>query len=450
MQNKFMFDQVARFLTTRCQPDASVLLAFSGGSDSVALLQLLLEFRQRHPLKLALAHVDHGWRKESDQEAKKIVEMAEKLKLPVHIKKLDPLLMKGNLEAACREERLRFFASLCSEYGYQAVLLAHHADDVAETVLKRVLEGATLSYLSPLNQETYIYGIKIWRPLLAVSKQQILSFLKEKELKWIDDKTNRDPKFLRARFRLQILPYLSEVFGKKVSPGLCQIATEARELRDYLDDQVRTYMDKVVVGSWGSFLDLSGKKPSSLFEFKYLVRQFCKESSFALSRESIHQVVQLTRERIANKSFICNGEDGFQILYIDRGRLFIPKRNLPLLSEDSLQIFEGKDQFFGEWKIRMIACSVLKNEKPTSWLDLWKKGKGEVILPQGSYHMGAPDSCLSKFWTAQKIPSFLRKHVPVVFKGNDVIHEFLSGERKNGNFTLSKEWIKLTISYEQS
>ena len=148
-----MIHTLIKFFEGRYRQNMPLLLAFSGGPDSLALLHLLMEFHKIRPLKLAIAHVDHGWREESAEEAAQIALMAANLGLPLHLRKLDPKHLSGNLEAACREERFRFFASLCRDHGYQAVLLAHHADDLAETVLKRALEGASLPRLAAVRTE---------------------------------------------------------------------------------------------------------------------------------------------------------------------------------------------------------------------------------------------------------------------------------------------------------
>lgn len=298
-----MLNVVVNFLKERCNGEKPVLLAFSGGPDSLALFHLLIE--SCHAKKFAVAHVDHGWREESASEAREIASMAEKYQLTFHLKTLDPAAMSGNLESACREERYRFFASLCKEHDYQGVLLAHHADDVAETVLKRALEGVALPYLHALRPEVVIHGVKVWRPFLSVSKKQLLNWLEERKLKGFEDKTNLDPRFLRGRFRAQLLPYLSEMFGKKISSGLCQLSQEAGELRDYLDDRIAPYLDDLVDKGTGEYtLDLRKHCPSHLFELKYLIRQFCKKGDFMLSRDCVHKAAVFLLKKSFNKVFL--------------------------------------------------------------------------------------------------------------------------------------------------
>lgn len=318
-----MLVKLSKFFSAYLDEEKPVLLAFSGGPDSLALLHLLIEYRQKHSLSFALAHVDHGWREESGAEARQIEEMAAQLSVPFHLKKLQPAEMKAkNLEAACREERLLFFSALCQQYHYQAVLLGHHADDLAETVLKRTLEGVTLPYLAALRPEIALYGMKVWRPLLPFTKSKILSWLEERGLQGFVDKTNQDTRFMRARMRLDILPQLSEVFGKQVSSGLCQIAEEAGELRDYLDEKIQSYLDGILIVGEGCQLDLSQECPKHLFELKYLIRQFCKRAGFSLSRECVEKAAIFVLEGAFHKSFLTK-----------KGELCIHKRQLTIRSK---------------------------------------------------------------------------------------------------------------------
>lgn len=316
-----LLQAVTEFLRKRYKNEYPLLLAFSGGPDSLALLHVLLEYSRRFPLKVALAHVDHGWRPESAQEADLIGKMAAGLGLPLHIKRLDPKAMQGNLEAACREERLTFFGDLCREYGYGAILLGHHADDQAETVLKRTLEGVALPYLAGMHSETLLYDLKLWRPLLSVTKKQVLAWLEQRGLKGFEDSTNKDPRFLRGKFRTRIIPLLSEEFGKEIAPALCRLGEEAEQLHEYLNSQVAPYLDQAVSGPFGSLLDLSLNCPASPVISKHLIRCFCERHLFALSKDALETAALLLETGAANKQI----KTGPHTLSIDRKRLSIGK-----------------------------------------------------------------------------------------------------------------------------
>ena len=151
---------------------------------------------------------------------------------------------------------MAFFASLCTTYDYQAVLLAHHANDQAETVLKRVFEGVALPYLCGVRPETEIFGVKFMAPLLSISsKEQIFRWLESHGLKGFQDETNTDPRFLRGGFAQAFFLSLRKSLANKSMRSLCRIGTEAGELRNYLNERVHPYFSQMVKGKMGSFLD---------------------------------------------------------------------------------------------------------------------------------------------------------------------------------------------------
>ena len=175
-------------------PADRVLVAVSGGPDSVALLHLLFDLREELQLHLEVAHLQHGIRgEEAKEDARFVSELAEKLGVPFHLKEVNlPRIRsaagKGNLEALARAERLRFFADVVREQSLDKVATAHTQDDQAETVLMRFLRGSGMKGLggmAPVHRIDSIgtdspSGLIVIRPLLEVSKAEILKYLAEK------------------------------------------------------------------------------------------------------------------------------------------------------------------------------------------------------------------------------------------------------------------------------
>ncbi|MEI8125684.1 MAG: tRNA lysidine(34) synthetase TilS [Parachlamydiaceae bacterium] len=435
---------VSSFLKTH-KSDKPLLIGFSGGPDSLALLHTLLSLKEN----IAIAHVDHGWREESREEAAKICSMGAELGVPVHMKVLALGNPGGNLEAICRDERLSFFNSLCEKYGYEAVLLGHHADDHAETVLKRILEGAALSNLCGITPETVFGKMKVWRPLLTVTKKDILCWLHNRGLEGFNDRTNTDAKFLRARLRTDLLPYLSTVFGKEVCSGLCHVGNESAELIRYLDNKVSPYLAEISSGPFGSLLDLSIKCPEEGVELKHLLRRFFEKEKITFSREMLAQAVHLISTGAANKSLgDCLGE-------IDRRRIFLLHSPLPKVASETVLLPKNGTLVWGGWYVSASPSIKKKGfttfsmrfhsettklfdqetfkEETTNWLSLWK-GAGRVSLPDGDYFLAPPENnllckeniSLSKWWSDRKVPAFLRHCAPVILQNGRVRHEFLA------------------------
>lgn len=438
---------VFSFLDHLCDPRRPLLVAFSGGADSQALLSILLEYRKRVPIDLAAAHIDHGWRQESAFEAEGLKKFTESNRIPFHLKTMSPDNIQGNLEAGCRLERLKFFRELCLKFGYQAVLLAHHADDQAETVLKRCFEGASLANLAGLRPVTEIDGVPIWRPLLSISKKDILKYVQDKGLKFIEDITNYDPRFLRGKFRTRLMPFLSSEFGKEISPALCKIGKEAHELREFMQKRIFLYLNRVVFNPLGSLLDLSEEKPDSLFEMKYLIRQFCEKEDLDIASPIIQRAAEFMIEGKPNRKLMM----GEKVIYIDRGRLFLRPKDDKDFKIDRRELSLGSFQI-GQWKIEISPCFELEGRQ-TDWKSFWQKGN-EVILPKGIYTIGpallnAPyprnGIPLKKWWTDHKVPAFLRQIVPVIWQGDQICHEFLSGRRIRSDKEF-EPWIRVKVS----
>lgn len=262
-----------------------LLIGCSGGPDSRALLHLLLGCRKFFPLDLHVAHVDHGWREESAVEAEHLRKEVEGLELPFHLKTLSINDFKpGNWEEQGREHRLKFFAEVYAKVGAQALLLGHQADDQAETVLKRLFEGASLYSLRGLARETNLAGMKVWRPLLPTQKKEILAWLAAKGISYFDDATNRDSRFLRGKMRETILPSMAAAFGKEISGNLCRLGEESREVREYFEDLNRPLLEEFKG-------DLRPLLPLPPLQLKFLLRGWFEREKLTISREIIDEIV---------------------------------------------------------------------------------------------------------------------------------------------------------------
>jgi tRNA(Ile)-lysidine synthase len=437
---------VSKFLNQHCNFKKPVLLGLSGGPDSVALFHLLIKCQQIKPFVLGIAHVDHGWREESGREALALEKIAQEFGANFHLIKLNPKELEGNLEAACRHKRLHFFSDLCKNYHYQAVLLAHHADDQIETVLKKVFEGVHLTNLQGLKEITLMRDLQIWRPLLRFRKKEILEWINTKQLNAFHDDTNDDPRYLRARMRRNILPYLTKEFGKKMDLSILKLAEDSQELSDYLESKLGLELSKIVKSPRGLLLDLSEKK-LPIFEIKYLIKKICEMDNFYLSRNGIQQCAQHIQNKAGNKKI----EMGPKTIHIDRGCLFIETFS-PSFPVEFLSLDLGT-HLYGDWEVNVSYCHLESRSRQSNWKDVWL-GKCEVRLPKCQYQLGQvklnykyPNSSfVSEWWTKTKVPAFLRFSVPLIWNldRNNIESEFLSGRGKSYQLETN-EWIKISL-----
>lgn len=305
---------VKEFLKSHSSSSAPLLLGLSGGGDSLALLHLLIECG--YAKRLHLAHVDHGWRKESGEEAEILAQRAQDLGLSFHLHKARHQAVR-NLEAEARDERFRFFQTIYKEIHADALLLAHHGDDQAETVLKRVLEGAHLLSMQGMKKSSQFEEMRILRPLLYFPKSLIQKWLEKRGLRGFEDSTNDDPKFLRARLRTQLLPFLSKSFGKEVSSNLVRLGKRMAEVEEMIREQVETSVASARCGAQGLILEIPAQYPRLIRNA--ILKRWVEQEGLFLSYESLETVCELLESRAQPRKFLSRGKT----LIVDRGILKI-------------------------------------------------------------------------------------------------------------------------------
>ncbi len=219
---------------------AKVVVAVSGGADSTALLHLLTRLRTVWNLDPVVAHLDHNIRPESADEAAFVGEMARSWNLPFETTRLPlgALTQKGNLEATARGFRYRFLAQVAVRHQVEGrpvdVAVAHTANDQAETVLMNLIRGSGVHGLAGMRavrplllQGEPVPGVRIVRPLLEVSRSEIMEYLKEHDVPWREDPSNRDLTLVRNRVRHEIVPRLEEL-NPRIIACLCRTAAVMR------------------------------------------------------------------------------------------------------------------------------------------------------------------------------------------------------------------------------
>ena len=192
----------------------AIVLAVSGGPDSVALMWLVARWRRalaRGP-RLVAVTVDHGLRPEAAREARDVKRLARSLDLPHHTLRWNGSKPRTGVPAAAREARYRLLTHAARKHGATHILTAHTRDDQAETLLMRMLRGSGVAGLSAMARETERDGVLLARPLLDISKAQLIATLKKAQIGFADDPTNRDVSFTRPRLRA-LMPLLAEEGG---------------------------------------------------------------------------------------------------------------------------------------------------------------------------------------------------------------------------------------------
>ncbi len=301
-----LLKSVKGFLKREGISSRPLIVGCSGGPDSKALLYLL------HACALPslhVAHIDHGWREESGPESSALRKEVEGLGIPFHLHSLSREdFREGDLENQGREHRLQFFLRLSQSIGAQGIMLGHHAGDLAEGVLKRVCEGGSLLSLSGMQGRSSYRGMTLYRPLLSFHKQEMIRWLEERSLSFFDDPTNRSPTFLRARMRQEILPYLTQSFGKEIASNLCRLGEEAGEVSAYFDALNASLLRQIDQDR----LDLTPFLPLPRLQVEFLFRRWLQREGITLSRVQLKGAVEAALSLPRSAQF-CTRLGGFEI-----------------------------------------------------------------------------------------------------------------------------------------
>jgi len=229
-----------------------VLVCVSGGPDSVFLLYVLNDLKDALGITLYVAHLDHGIRgARSRRDARFVKKLADRMGLKAAFKKLKPEKLQSKLspEEALRAKRYDFFTKTARKFNANVAATGHTLDDQAETVMMRLIKGASLKGVVGIHPVRNGKKPKFIRPLFEVEKKDILTFLKNKKITFCFDHTNLDERFLRNRIRGRVLPYLAKI-NPRIKRALFNLAESLREDFDFIKNE-KAGREKIVRGGKG-------------------------------------------------------------------------------------------------------------------------------------------------------------------------------------------------------
>ncbi|ABA88247.1 tRNA(Ile) lysidine-34 synthase, putative [Syntrophotalea carbinolica DSM 2380] len=246
-------------------PGDAILVGLSGGADSMVLLDVLLHVADSLQLAILAAHLDHGMRPESADDAAFVARFCRRRDVPLTVGHRDvPALArqhKQGLEEAAREARREFLQQTARVEGCRFIALGHHRNDQVETFLHRLLRGSGLSGLAGMRLRS---GPFI-RPLLSFSRQDILAYLDDHQIPHVEDASNADTVFTRNRLRHELLPRLRD-FNPRIEEHLARLSRRIAVEEDYWTEQVDAYLESSCEegddGLWLSRQGLTGLHPA--------------------------------------------------------------------------------------------------------------------------------------------------------------------------------------------
>lgn len=221
--------------------DDKVVLACSYGPDSMALLDILIKLN----FDVIVAHVNHKLRKESDKECEDLAKYCKERNIIFETTTIDTY-PKGNTEAYARTFRYNYFKEIMARYNAKYLFTAHHGDDLIETVLMRISRGASLSGYAGFRLITEQENYKIARPLIYLTKEEILNYNKENNIPYAIDETNNTDDYTRNKYRHKILPLLKEI-NPKIHNKFIKFSNNITECSDYINRTVNEVFKNIYV-----------------------------------------------------------------------------------------------------------------------------------------------------------------------------------------------------------
>jgi len=417
-----------------------VLVAVSGGPDSVALLHLLVRLGPMLGLDLGVAHYDHGLRGEDSRaDADFVADLARSLDLPCHLGKGEVRAAaqrdKVSLQMAARKLRLQFFRDLRRDHAYTRVALGHTADDQVELFWLRLLRGAGLEGLKgmwPATSEGLV------RPLLAVGKAVLLAWLKQEPLPYRVDASNLSRAYLRNRVRLDLLPHLTRDYNPRLAQTIWRTQTLLQEDERLLARDTNAAWDRVARKLTEDCFALDLNRFFSLEEA--LQRRVLRlgvarlGAAVTLTAPQVASLLALARgERSGGLiSLGEKGEKGGNVQVARAGAVLHIMKALPAAPREATLLPDcpGEVESPAGWRWQMSRRTCRPGEPwpppEVAWLNparvslpLTARGwrPGDRFWPQGA---PGPKK-LQDFLVDAKIPRWLRPHIPLVTAAGEII-----------------------------
>lgn len=400
----------------------SIVSAVSGGSDSVFMLEMLLAIKSDYELNIIVCHVNHGLRgAEAQRDEDFVKKLAEKNGLIYEVEHID---MAGyarehslTCEEAGRKLRYIFFEEIKEKYKADKVAIAHNENDVAETTFLNIFRGTGLDGLEsiPLRRDFYI------RPILCFEKSEILDFLKENNIHYVDDSTNFTNDYKRNMIRNEIIPFIKKNFNENIVSSMSRLASIAKENNLYLDDIINDKYKSIIKAN---SIDREGFNKLIHYEKTLVLRKFLRENLNYLnniSKDNIDDMINLIKLDSGKKYDI----DGKHYLVNDFDKTIFKKLDINELSEEiSLDfkldkvynIYGSKFKFVLSEKI--LSKKYLDYDLLTGKLSLRNRRSGDRFNPFGM----KGSKKIKDYFVDKKVSSDDRSKVLFLMNGDEIAY----------------------------
>ena len=460
-----LFKKTRSAIVELVSPGDRVLVAVSGGVDSLALLYLLEQFSKELGYELFVAHLNHLARgKESDEDARFVGKEADKLSLPFFIEEIDVAREKPHLKTSFQESarilRYRFLEKILLSIKGNKIAVGHTADDQVETVLMNLLRGAGLRGLAGIPKKRG----HVIRPLLGCTRDELKLFLKKRNLPYRTDSSNNEKKYLRNKIRHDLIPFL-RTFNSDISGNLVGLAEIVREDDDWISGKTRELYSQLVTtpnGMRGLCFNISEFQKQPLAMKRRLIREALyqlKGNLRAITALLVRQVLDLFVHARVGSRLKLHGDVGvscdygtvnFSLSEESEDNLVFPpgmkKKTIRLKVPGVTSLAEGRVQLHA----RLIEPPVVFPEsvdEKQAYLDFEKTGEfigarffqpGDLFVPLGM----RGHKKLKSYFIDRKIPREKRPFIPILTNAEDDII-WIYGERISDRFCISAKTQKV-------
>lgn len=428
-------------------PRTHVVLGYSGGADSTALLFVLNELKEKLPLTVTAVYFNHGWRGTPPEELPLVHQNCLSTHTQLIVVQADKTLPKT--ENAARQARYQQLTQVAKDLHADAVLTAHHADDQIETLLFRIMRGTGLDGLSGIQKRLDFSKqsgseVPVLRPLLDVSRKKIMEYVRDKQLNYFNDPTNRENSYQRNNIRNQILPVLAQAFPQ-VKNSLFRLGLVIEGDLQIIEDSIAAiWKDIYNEDTAGPYLSAVQFNQLGLPYQRRLLKQFLARQDVHVDFQTIEDMLAFIRgegrknldSSLKSLGNTLGGRSRFLALYKNRLRLITdPERESNPASVEvpipgHMQAPELNSTFYAQpWqepekvKISPIRSNdsqqvyVNLSEFSDKAIELRTRRPGDKFQPMG---LDAPLK-LKKFLINRGVPRFERNRLKVLAVGNEIL-----------------------------
>ena len=335
-------DKSIDFITSNIVNNSTIVVAVSGGPDSIVLLNILNNLKEKYNYKIVCAHVNHKLRQESEEEEIFVKNIC--INNNIIFEKIDfDTYITTNIESEAHDRRYTFFEEIIKKYNSNYLLTAHHGDDLVETILMKLTRGSSLDGYIGFNKISNRNNYKIIRPLIFYTKEEILKYADNNNIEYRIDKTNFDKKITRNRYRLNILPLLKKE-NNNIHLKYLKFSEELEEnnefIREYINERYYIIIKENVI----NIKELVNEKTFIIKKiiYKFLLENYKNEIKL-INDKHIDSIFNLVSNK---KSGFISLPSNKQIYVSSESIYFINDKNKEsyklLLTEEMIDIPYGK------------------------------------------------------------------------------------------------------------